>query len=112
MAASRSTTVAPCARRRWTCCSPRSDTSPRATSRRDNASRTRGLMSAPTIQPESPFVDVRSFELAAEIAPTRVRLSSPFVEALAVDPSESGADAGGAERRVLLAQLYDETLDD
>jgi hypothetical protein len=61
---------------------------------------------------DSPFLDVRSFETPGERVTHRLGLSSPFVEAFAFEHGESDGDPGRAARRVLLAELYDEELDD
>lgn len=59
----------------------------------------------------SPFLDAKSFEAAPE--PTaRLGLSSPFVQAFATEPEDVPIDPRGASRRLLLAELYDEELDD
>jgi hypothetical protein len=69
-------------------------------------------MSALSGRSESPFVDVGSFEAPAEAVVRRLGLSSPFVESfVGEDPSPSNGTGDGA-RRVLLAELYDEELDD
>lgn len=69
-------------------------------------------MATVTTQSESPFLDVRSFELPNEATVRRLGLSSPFVEAFALEQSEPDTDASGAVRRVLRAQLYDEEFND
>jgi hypothetical protein len=69
-------------------------------------------MSEPTALSESPFVDLRSFEIPTESTASRFAVSSPFVQALAFEEPESGGDTYGPARRILLAELYDEELDD
>jgi hypothetical protein len=61
---------------------------------------------------DSPFLDVRSFETPSERVTHRLGLSSPFVEAFAFEHAESDGDPSRAARRILLAELYDEELDD
>jgi hypothetical protein len=68
-------------------------------------------MSQSTQLYESPFLDVRSFELPTA-ANARLGLSSPFVEAFAFEETDPRAEPHGAIRRILLSELYDEELDD
>jgi hypothetical protein len=61
---------------------------------------------------DSPFLDILSFEVPPQPEASRRGMSSPFVDAFALEPSEQDEDPGGAARRILLAELYDEELDD
>lgn len=69
-------------------------------------------MPEPTALSESPFLDLRSFEIPTGSGESRFAVSSPFVQALAFEEPESGGDTYGPARRILLAELYDEELDD
>jgi hypothetical protein len=60
---------------------------------------------------ESPFVDSGSFEAPDEAVVRRLGLSSPFVQAFVGDDLGASSSSGAA-RRVLLAELHDEELDD
>jgi hypothetical protein len=60
----------------------------------------------------SAFVDVRSFETPTDRVTSRLGLSSPFVEAFAVEHQGWERDLRGGVRRVFLAELYDEEFDD
>src|SRR5262245_28453504 len=61
---------------------------------------------------ESPFVDVQSFEIPTGPTAKRPGLSSPFVEAFTFEHTDAGAGGPtGAARRILVAELYDEELD-
>jgi hypothetical protein len=61
---------------------------------------------------ESPFVETRSFQLPAEAVRKRNGVASPFVESFLLEHAEPRTDAREAARRVLIAELYDEELDD
>jgi hypothetical protein len=59
----------------------------------------------------SPFVDAASFEIEGE-AQRPTGLSSPFIEGFLAEYSATQDRPGDGVRRVLLAELYDEELDD
>ena len=63
-------------------------------------------------QSESPFLNVGSFEIAPTLAIKRLGLASPFVEAFAPDHGGRADVAHDSARRLLLAELYDDELDD
>jgi hypothetical protein len=65
-----------------------------------------------SIQIQSPFLDVRSFEMQTDTDVRRRGLSSPFVEAFTLESFETSSNSREADRRVLLAQLYEESLDE
>jgi hypothetical protein len=60
----------------------------------------------------SPFVDAESFEPSDGEAPRpSTTVYSPFVEAFALEENGTHGDSRDAARRVFLAELYDEELD-
>jgi hypothetical protein len=62
---------------------------------------------------ESPFLNVRSFEVDHEFtAERRLGLSSPFVEAFTAEPRASASNSPDAPRSLLLAELYDDEFTD
>ncbi|MEO8450178.1 MAG: hypothetical protein ABI647_10335 [Gemmatimonadota bacterium] len=61
----------------------------------------------------SPFLDAESFETAdPESAEAPRRVMSPFVDAFSLESHESGSDPRDAARRVLLAELYEDEMDE
>jgi hypothetical protein len=63
-------------------------------------------------QSESPFLNVGSFEIAPAAGIKRLGLASPFVEAFALEHGGQADGSNDGARRILLAELYDDELDD